>query len=154
MNIAKNCVVSINFKMTDGTGEVLDASDQGSPLIYLHGAVGVIPGLEKELEGKSTGDSFSVTIPPDEGFGESIPELVQPVPLSSFPDLSQIHVGAQLEGTDTSGESKTFVVREINDEHVMLDSNHPLAGMTLHIEGTVQEVREATDEEITQGHPL
>lgn len=155
MNIGKNCVVSIQFKLTNDQGQLLDASEEGTPLIYLHGAVGIVPGLEKALEGKTVGESFNATVTPEEGFGEQNPELVTAVPISSFPDMSQIQVGVQLQSTDnSSGEPMNFIVREISDEHVTLDSNHPLAGQTLHFEGTVQDIREATAEEISQGHPL
>jgi len=154
MKITKNSVVNIDFKLTNDQGELLDASAEDAHLVYLHGVAGIIPGLEKGLEGKAAGDSFSVTVTPGEGFGESNPELVQQVPLSSFPDPDQLQPGVQIQGTGAdSGQTTNFVVREVTDEFVMLDSNHPLAGMTLYFEGVVHEVRAATEEEIRQGHP-
>ncbi len=155
MNITKNCVASVNFKLTDEQGTTLDASAEGTPLIYLHGAAGIIPGLENELEGKAAGDSFSATVTPADGFGEVNPELIQKIPLTSFPDPGQLQPGMQIEGTGTeSGQVTRFVVREIDDEHVTLDSNHPLAGLTLCFEGVIEDVRQASDEEIRQGQPL
>jgi FKBP-type peptidyl-prolyl cis-trans isomerase SlyD len=155
MKITNNCVVSINFKLLDEHGALLDASEEGTPLIYLHGAAGIVPGLERELEGKAVGESFGATLTPEDGFGESNPELIQAFPLSTFPDPSQLQTGAQVQGTGSAtGEVTNFVVLEITEEHVLLDSNHPLAGKTLCFEGTVHEVREATDEEISQGNPL
>ena len=155
MRIAKNLVVSINFKLTDHQGAVLDASDEGTPLIYLHGAAGIVPGLEAELEGKAVGDTFSATVTPAEGFGAINPELIQKITLTSFPDASLLKPGMQIEGTGTeSGQVTRFVIREVTDETVTLDSNHPLAGLTLCFEGDVAEIRQGTDEEINLGQPL
>ncbi len=154
MKITKNCVVAIDFKLVNDQGELLDASAEEAPLIYLHGADGIIPGLETGLEGKLIGDSFSVTVTPEDGFGESNPELIQKLPLASFPDPGQLQTGMQIQGTgEESGQVTNFVIREITDEHVAVDSNHPLAGMTLCFEGVVRDVREASAEEIEQGHP-
>lgn len=155
MKVAKNCVVSIDFKLINDQGDILDASAEGTPLIYLHGGIGIVPGLENELEGRAVGESFSVTVAPDEGFGESDPDLIHKVPLTEFPDPSQLQAGLQLQGTnEESGQVTSFIVREVTDEHVALDANHPLAGMTVRFEGVVQDIREATDEELSQGHPL
>jgi len=155
MNITRNCVVSIDFRLTDDQGGFLDGSEEGTPLIYLHGAAGIVPGLEQELEGKAVGDSFSATVTPEEGFGEPDPSLVHTTPLSTFPDPGQLRIGMQIQGTGMdSGQVTNYVIREITDEIVTLDSNHPLAGMTLRFEGVVRDVRAATEEEIRQGHPL
>ncbi len=155
MKVANLRVVSINFKLTNSQGELLDESSEGTPLIYLHGAAGIVPGLERELEGKAIGDSYSVTVAPADGFGESDPALISTVALSSFPDPTQLQPGMQIQGTgEESGQVTHFVVREITDENVVLDANHVLAGMILHFEGVVADVREATDEELRQGHPL
>ena len=128
----------------------VDASAQ-----QFQNSAGIIPGLENELEGKAAGDSFSATVTPADGFGEVNPELIQKIPLTSFPDPGQLQPGMQIEGTGTeSGQVTRFVVREIDDEHVTLDSNHPLAGLTLCFEGVIEDVRQASDEEIRQGQPL
>ncbi len=154
MKIAKNCVVAIDFKLSNDQGEVLDASGQDAPLVYLHGAAGIVPGLELALEGKAAGDSFSVTVTPEEGFGAVNPELIQTVPLDTFPDPGQLQPGMQIQGTGVdSGQVTNFVIREVTDEHVAVDSNHPLAGMTLRFEGVVRDVRAASEQEIEQGHP-
>jgi len=154
MKVAKNCVVSINFTLSSDQGERLDASEEGAPLVYLHGAAGIIPGLESELEGKDIGEGFSVTVSPADGFGESTPELIHKVPVDSFPDPDELQVGMQVQGTGAdSGQVTNFTIREVHDDLVTLDANHPLAGMVLVFEGTVAGVREATDDEISQGHP-
>lgn len=155
MRVGTNCVVSINFKLTNDQGELLDASEEGTPLVYLHGGAGIVPGLETELEGKEAGEHFSVAIPPEEGFGEHKPEMVQQIPLNAFPDVDQIKPGAgfQAKNNDT-GQTIDLRITAVTDEHATADGNHPLAGVTLHFDGTVQDVREATEEEVSQGCPL
>jgi len=155
MRVEKNRVVSINFKLTNDQGELLDASEADHPLAYLHGAAGILPGLERELEGKAAGEPFSVTIAPDEGFGAHRPEMLQQIPLSSFPEDSEVEPGMGFEVQhEETGEMITFRITAVADGQVTADGNHPLAGMTLHFEGSVQEIREATEEEISQGCPL
>ena len=155
MKVAQNCVVSIDFKLTNEQGETLDASADDTPLIYLQGAVGVVPGLEKGLEGKIAGEPFKVTVTPADGFGEHKPELIQHIASSSFPDPGQLQPGTRIQGTGVdSGQVTDFVVTEITEDYITVDSNHPLAGMILCFEGVIQDVREATEEEISQGLPL
>ena len=154
MDIAENCVVSINFRLTNDQGEVLDQSEEGTPLVYLHGAVGIIPALENELTGKSPGDSFSVTVTPEEGYGERQDQMVQQVPRTAFPEPDKLETGMQFQATAADGQTNlTVTLIEVGEDTVTVDANHPLAGMTLLFEGTVEDVRPATEEEIAQGHP-
>jgi len=154
MRVGKNSVVSINFKLSNEQGELLDASEEGTPLAYLHGGAGIIPGLEKALEGKAVGDSFSAVISPEDGFGEHRPEMVQKIPLDSFPDTDQVKPGAGFEAQNPdTGQVINFRITEVSDGEVTADGNHPLAGMTLRFDGTVLDIREATEEEILQGCP-
>ncbi len=148
--IGNNTVVSIHYKLTDADGNLLDESTEG-PLSYLHGANGIIPGLEKELAGKTTGDKFQVTITPDEAYGERQPEMVQQAPRSAFPADMEIEVGMQFNA-GTEGGERSVAVTEVGDDTVTIDGNHPLAGLTLHFEGNIDQVREATEEELAHGH--
>jgi FKBP-type peptidyl-prolyl cis-trans isomerase SlyD len=84
VQITGNCVVTIQYKLTDDAGKILDSSDDGEPLVYLHGTGNLIPGLENELTGKNAGDSLSVTIQPEDGYGAVDEALVQTVPRSDF----------------------------------------------------------------------
>lgn len=151
MMIGPNCVVSISYKLTNDQGEVLDASPEGETLTYLHGAAGIIPGLEKELTGKTAGDDYKAVITPEDGYGEYRPELIQQVPSDQFPNADQLQVGMQLTGQSENGPI-VATVKDIAENIVTVDLNHPLAGMTLHFEGSIADVREATEEEISHGH--
>lgn len=150
MLIGQNTVVSIHYKLTDDDGKTLDESTEG-PLTYLHGASGIIPGLEKELTGKVAGAEFKVTIPSEEGYGDHQPQLVQQSPRSAFPADMELQLGMQFTA-NTEGGEVMVVVTEVSDDTVTVDGNHPLAGMTLHFEGTVDQVRDASEEELAHGH--
>lgn len=151
MLVGPNCVVSIYYTLTNDAGEVMDKSPEGQPLNYLHGAAGIIPGLEKELTGKVAGDDFNVTITPEEAYGPHQKEMVQQVPRSSFPGDVDIVPGMQFNAQTPNGPV-TVMVTAVEEEMVTIDANHPLAGKTLHFEGKIDAVREATQEEMDHGH--
>ena len=152
MKIAANCVVSIQYKLTDDAGEVLDSSEDGDPLVYLHGTGNLIPCLEKELAGKGTGDSLSVTIQPEDGYGVVNEDLIQTVPRSDFGTVDELDTGMRFEATGEDGETQLIVVTAVAENEVTVDGNHPLAGEVLHFEVSVDEVRAATEEELSHGH--
>lgn len=152
MHIAEQSVVSIHYTLTNGEGETLDTSDGREPLIYLHGAQNIIPGLENELTGKSVGDSFDVTIQPEEAYGTVNPELVQTVPHSAFEGVEKVEPGMQFQARGDDGETQVITVTEVADSGVTVDGNHPLAGQVLNFSVRVDEIREATEEEIEHGH--
>ncbi|GAB3368767.1 peptidylprolyl isomerase [Spongiibacter taiwanensis] len=152
MNIANNCVVAFHYTLTDDEGNELDSSKGKEPLAYLHGHSGIIPGLERELEGKVAGDAMKVTVQPADGYGELNPELVQAVPRAAFQGVDQIEVGMQFQAQGAGGQVQMVVVKEVSDELVTVDANHPLAGQVLHFDVSIEGVREATEEEISHGH--
>jgi FKBP-type peptidyl-prolyl cis-trans isomerase SlyD len=154
MQIEDNCVVSIHYRLTNDSGELLDASAEGAPLAYLHGAEGIIPKLERELSGKAPGDAFKVKILAAEGYGERRDDLVQDVPRQAFPESAEISPGMVFSAQSEDGQSsQNFTVVSVAETTVKVDGNHPLAGVTLHFEGTIHSVRPATDEEKAHGHP-
>lgn len=152
MKIAKGNVVGIDYKLHLGDGEVVDASDPGEPLTYLHGEGQIVPGLEQALEGLSPGESKQVVVAPAEGYGDHDPRGLQEVPRNAFPPGFEPEPGMQLSAEGPQGEVVPFEVREVKPESIVIDLNHPLAGKTLHFDVTVREVREATDEERAHGH--
>lgn len=152
MDIAENCVVSIHYKLTDDAGEEIDSSSGRDPLLYLHGANGIIPGLESALTGKSVGDQLQVTVQPENAYGAVDPKLIDTVPKSAFEGLDDIQPGMQFQAQGPKGEARLITVREVSDEGVTVDANHPLAGQVLHFDVTVEVVREATEEERKHGH--
>ena len=152
MKIADKSVVSIHFKLTNEQGEVLDSSEGNDPLVYMHGTHSLISGLERELNGKTAGDKLDVTVQPEEGYGNVNPELVQEVPHSAFEGVEDIQPGMQFEATNPEGHRQLITVEEIKDSGVTINANHPLAGQVLHFNVSVEEVREATAEELEHGH--
>lgn len=150
MQISKNSVVSIHYTLKDEKGEIIDTSDGKDPLDYLHGAGQIIPGLENELEGRSTGEEFSVVIEPEMGYGTREETLVYEVPKSEFEVPEEVEVGMQFR-VGAEGGSMIMVVAGVHDDTVTLDGNHPLAGMNLAFDVSVAGVREATEEEIKAG---
>lgn len=151
MQIAKNYVVEFDYTLKNNDGEMLDTSQGKAPLAYLHGSKNIIPGLEKELEGKKEGDQFKISIPPAEGYGERNEQMVTSVPRSDLSQVPDIDVGMQLQAQTPQGV-QVFTIVELDDENVTLDANHPLAGVTLNFDIKVVAVREATTEEIEHGH--
>ena len=151
MQITENAVVFIHYTLTDKSGEVLDTSLGSEPLSYLHGRGNVIPGLEKELEGKEKGDKFNITVPPEQAYGRRDENLVRQVPKSAFENVKDLQPGTRFQSKTESG-TQIFTVTKIEDEKVTIDGNHPLAGEALIFEVEVTAVREASDEEVSHGH--
>jgi len=152
MQIARDTVAAIDYKLTDNDGQVLDTSEGREPLSYLHGAGNLIPGLETALEGQTEGDSLTVTVQPEEAYGERDERLVQQVPMAAFEGVDQVEAGMRFQATDEQGQGRVVTVTEIEGDQVTVDANHPLAGQPLNFEVSVVEVREATPEEIEHGH--
>ena len=147
MQIGKNSVVSIHYTLKDENGEILDTSDGREALDYIHGTGQIIPGLEKELEGKAAGDEFSVVIDPEQGYGSRDESLVHEVPKSEFETPDEIEVGMQFR-VGSEGGTAIMVVAGVGDDTITLDGNHPLSGVSLSFDVSVAGVREATEEEI------
>jgi FKBP-type peptidyl-prolyl cis-trans isomerase SlyD len=151
MQIEKDAVVSIDYTLKDEDGRVIDSSEGGEPLAYLHGGGNIIPGLEKELEGKAAGDELQVAIPAEEGYGQRNEQLVQEVAREQFGQIDELVPGMQFQVQSEAGPL-VVTVTDVGEEKVVIDGNHPLAGIDLHFGVTVREVREATDEEKEHGH--
>lgn len=154
MKIAKNTVVTVNYKLSDAQDNLIE--DGRQPMVYLHGDYeNTLPKIEEELDGKVVGYANTIQIEPDDAFGEYDPALVKIEPRDRLPE--PLEVGMQFEGMpdgdDADDEAPMiFTVTDIADDKVVLDGNHPLAGMALRFSLTVTDVRAATDEEIAHGH--
>jgi FKBP-type peptidyl-prolyl cis-trans isomerase SlyD len=134
MQVAKNTVVTLDYSVTDTDGELVDAGQE--PLVYLHGGYDdIFPMIEEAMHGKRIGESAVVKMQPDDAFGEYDAALVQLEPRSQFP--LELHVGMQFEGVPEGADDEDdedvliYRVTEIADDKVVLDGNHPLAGMAL-----------------------
>src|SRR5512138_2883982 len=152
MKVGKGNVVSVDYELHLGDGKVVDASEPGSPLSYIHGEGQIVPGLERELEGLGAGESKQVVVTPEDGYGIHDARGVQEVPRKVFPSGVEPQPGMELMAQGPQGETVPFVIREVKPESVVIDLNHPLAGKTLHFDVTVREVRTATEEEVAHGH--
>ena len=151
MNIGKDTVVTLRYELVDSDGALLE--ETGSLMTYLHGGYdGIFPLVESGLDGKSVGEKFSVTLEPDDAFGEYDEKLLRVEPREAFP--KNIEVGMQFEG-GAQGEDDEWVVYTVTDiaeKQVVVDGNHPLAGQRLLFKCVVADVRAATKEELTHGH--
>jgi FKBP-type peptidyl-prolyl cis-trans isomerase SlyD len=150
MEIVKNVVVTLNYTVRDSDGNMIDEGEQ--PLVYLHGGYdGIFPALEEALHGKSVGDTFRVKLQPEDAFGDYDEELVLVEDLSQFPD--NVEVGMSFERvTEDGDEDIVYRITDIAEGKVVVDGNHPLAGVALIFDGTVAAVRAASAEEISHGH--
>ncbi|MFL6675936.1 MAG: peptidylprolyl isomerase [Massilia sp.] len=153
MKIAQNTVVTVNYKLSDAQNNLIEEGAQ--PMVYLHGGYeNTLPKIEEELDGKEVGYSSMIQVEPEDAFGDYDPALVKVEPKNRLPE--PLEVGMQFEGMAEGGEPNEepmiFTVTEIADDKVVLDGNHPLAGMALRFELSVVDVRPATAEEISHGH--
>ncbi len=145
-------IVTIAYTLRSSDGDIIDQSEEGSPLVYLHGANNIVPGLEEQLEGADIGETVQAIVPPEKGYGPRVGEA-QAVPRSSFPEGADIQPGMRVVAQDEQGTQIPFFVIEVATDTVTIDLNHPLAGETLHFEVTVEGTRDATSEELEHGHP-
>ncbi len=152
MNIAKDTVVSLHYKLSDAQGNLIEQSSE--PMVYLHGGYGnTLPKIESALDGKAVGFQTQIQVEPEDAFGEYDAELVKIEPRNLFPD--DLEVGMQFEGSpdgEQHAESRVFTVTDMEEGKVVLDGNHPLAGMALRFALDVVDVRKASAEEIAHGH--
>ncbi|MBC3862291.1 peptidylprolyl isomerase [Undibacterium jejuense] len=158
MKIVKNSVVTARYKLTDAQDNLIEEGQE--PMVYLHGGYdNIFPKIEEALEGQEVGFETTLQLNPEDAFGDYDAALVKVEPRSRFP--SPLEVGMQFEGmpeddedSDESSEEEAhiFTVTDIADDKVVLDGNHPLAGIALRFSLTVDDVRAATDEEIAHGH--
>jgi FKBP-type peptidyl-prolyl cis-trans isomerase SlyD len=148
--IKTGTIVNLSFSLKNSDGRLLDQSDARDPLVYLHGASQIVPGLEVALEGLKVGDKKSVIVSAAEGYGEKDPALQLVVPRAQFPKDVELEVGMQFEAKSQDGHGAVFTVASVDGEQVNVDGNHPLAGEALHFDVEVLAVRDATPEELEE----
>lgn len=151
MRIARNTVVTLDYQVHDSDGNLVD--DGAHPIVYLHGGYGgIFDRLEVELQDKQKGDRLDVKLQPEDAFGDYDAELVTVEPRKLFPE--NIEVGMQFERADRDDENdgSLYTITDIAEDKVVVDGNHPLAGIALVFSCTVTGVRAATAEETAHGH--
>ena len=150
--IGKNSVVSIHYTLKDDDGQVMDSSEGKAPLQYLHGNNNLIPGLENELTGKTTGAKFDASIPPEQAYGERRDDFIQVISKDMFQGVESVEPGMTFVAQGEGGAQRQVRVTDVEGDNVTIDANHPMAGMTLHFAVEVVDVREGTAQEIEHGH--
>ena len=152
MTIAQHKVVTIHYKVSDSeSDEVIDSSENAEPMTYLHGAQNIIPGLEQALEGKVVGDELEVVVEAADAYGERSDDRIQQVPMEAFQGMEKVEPGMAVTAQTDQGQIN-LVITEVNGDLVTVDANHPLAGKSLKFEVTVEDVRDASEEEMAHGH--
>lgn len=147
MKIGEGAVVSLDVKMYDAQGEMLDKSDE--PLQYLHGHEDIFPRIEQALSGKQVGAHVVLQLEPEDAFGDYDPELVILAPVEDLGE--EVSVGLRVEATGPQGEDRCiFTITDIAEGMAVLDGNHPLAGMALRFDIHVVDVRQATEQELEE----
>lgn len=153
---AKVCtgmVVAFHYKLWNDQGNQLDSSDQQLPLLYLHGRNMLLPELEKQFTGKRVGDTFEVNLNPAEAYGDHNPELINRIDRSLLGESDALKLGSVLEAETSDGFTQVRLI-EMNDDELVVDGNHPFAGLALRFLITIQHLRPATDMELQTGQPM
>lgn len=152
LTIANDLVVEFNYTLKDPEGNVIDTSEGRGPLPYLHGKQNIVPGLEEEMTGRKVGDKFDVHVPSEKAYGARADNMVQSVPKNQFENPSEVQVGMQFQVQNHDGNALVVTVVGLEGDEVVLDANHPLAGVDLHFDVEVMSIRPATEEELSHGH--
>jgi len=153
MQITNHKVVSFQYTLTNDAGDVLDSSEGGDALVYLHGEENIVPGLELALEGKSVGDKLQVSLEAADAYGEIDPAMIEVVSRDLFDGIDNLEVGMEFETDTDDGNDVQFVrITEIDGDNITVDGNHPLAGQSLNFDVEIEAIREATEEELEHGH--
>ena len=150
MQISNDKTVTFEYAVHDDQGQVLDNSRDSGPLSYVHGKGKIVTGLEAALEGRHAGDTLSVMLSPDQGYGQRDESRLHEFPKEELAGLGELKVGMQLQAADETGK-RILTVSKIEDGKVILDENHPLSGKTVTFNVHVLSVRDATEEEIESG---
>ncbi|WP_455756546.1 FKBP-type peptidyl-prolyl cis-trans isomerase [Sulfurimonas sp.] len=151
MAIEANQIVSIEYEVRDGE-TVVDSNVGGAPLIFMYGKGQIIPGLENGIANMNIGEKGDVLVQPEDAYGEFNEDAKQEVPKDQFAGID-LEVGMTLYGQGEDGGTVQVTVKEIGEENVIIDFNHPLAGKALMFSVTVNNVRDASAEEAMTGIP-
>jgi FKBP-type peptidyl-prolyl cis-trans isomerase SlyD len=150
-HVVDDLVVTMDYTLTVD-GEIVDSSEQDTPIEFLHGYGNIIPGLEAHLGGLAIGENLQVTVAAEDAYGEFDPEQVVDVPLDEFPEEICIEPGVELEMKDQDGDMLFARILSVGKSRAKLDFNHPLAGKELTFDVTIVGLRLPTPEELEHGH--
>lgn len=154
MQIAKNKVVLLSYELKIESGEVVDAAEKNDPFAFIHGIGQTLEAFDSHLDGLKIGETFQFELEPEDAYGTVVEENIVTIPrdaLKGMPEEELVE-GAELPMQDNQGNRFYGTVLEVNDEDILMDFNHPLAGEKLFFSGSVVDIREATAEELSHGH--
>jgi len=151
MQISTGKVVLFDYTLRDDAQNLVDTSEGREPLGYIHGNGQIVPGLEKALQGKQTGDTLKVDVSVEEGYGERDEAKIVKIERKQIQGVKDLEVGTRLQANGAQGIQIVTVVA-LDEKTVTIDANHPMAGQGLHFDITIREVRDATTEERDHGH--
>jgi len=151
MQITKDTVVRFNYILKNDEQEIIERSSAQEPIAYLQGHGGMIRGVQLALEGKQAGDKFSVSVEPKDGYGERLDNSIQSVPVKHLMGAKKWRPGMIATVQTEKGQHQVNVVK-VGKFMAKVDTNHPLAGQTLHFDIDIVDVRAATQEKISHGH--
>ena len=154
MQVSSGKVVTLAYDITTLEGEIIESSDLSGPITVMHGQGTLLPGLDRHLEGMSTGEEKSVELPPEDAFGRSSDALTRDIPRAEFPGNGELTAGARFEAGTADGQTVCLVVKAVSDEHVTTAIVHPLADATLNMSMRVIAVRDATQREQELRRPV
>ncbi|MES2799527.1 MAG: FKBP-type peptidyl-prolyl cis-trans isomerase [Bacteroidota bacterium] len=159
MTVKESMVVSLNYKLSNHTtGEKIEETSNENPMVFLYGVGGLIPDFEMNIAGKKAGDKFEFSIVADRAYGVASEDNIAMIPVSVFHDeegkfdTEYFKVDASIPMSDSEGNRMMGTIRDVNDEFIKMDFNHPLSGIDLHFIGEILEIREATEDELAHGH--
>ena len=159
MKVENNKVISVTYRLkeNDENGPLREETNETKPLVFLFGHGNLIPGFENNLKDLGVNDTFAFTVSPEEGYGEFSEENVTDIPTQVFMqdgklDTEQVKEGGLLSLQDNQGRVFNGKVMKVGEEAVTMDFNHPMAGITLLFSGTVIDIRDASEEELSHGH--
>lgn len=145
MEIGSDTFVVLDYNVQTTDGEQVDSSDEQGPLEFVYGEGKILPALEEELEGLEVGAEKTITVKPEDAYGEYDNDAVTTISRDKFPEEEEIKPGMEFVAQIPDKEERVVVVKDVNDQEVTIDFNHPLAGKTLKFNIFVQEVREAKE---------
>lgn len=162
MQVSENKVVTVSYSLEineggDSPKTFIERAGADNPLLFLHGVGSMIPGFERQMTGLQVGEKFSFSIDPEEGYGLASDDDIVELPYSIFEEEAKKHpelltIGNIIPMNDGQGNQFQGKVKSVGIDTITMDFNHPLAGKTLHFTGQVEDIREATSEELSHGH--
>ncbi len=152
MAIGANKVVTVNYKLSDDEGNLIQKTSVDEPFVYLSGNNQILPKLEQEIDSMIIGGKKNIGLNSSEAYGDYDNKAVQDVKRQEFPDGTNLEKGMEFMANTPDGKPVPFVIKEINEDNITIDFNHPLAGKNLNFDVELIDVRDATREEMEHGH--